>query len=264
MKDLLAAMAVDEHDDDTFSARCATGAPGRVFGGQVAAQALFAAAKRAPHGSAPHSAHLYFLRPGNPATRITYSVTALKIGRAYSTFQVHARQGGREILTALCSFCVPEAGPAYQETAPRVPEPEQCPTRALVPPAANGALRAAWEFRDVPLEGDRIPPRQRTWLRARAALTDDPVVQACALTYVTDLTLPVTAHLPLHDFDHYVAGASLDHSIWFHRPFRVEDWLLFDQHTPTFAAARGLSLGRLFDRAGALVASVAQESLIRV
>ncbi len=264
MGDLLAALAVHEHDGDTFSARCSTGAPGRVFGGQVAAQALFAAAARAPHDRAPHSAHLYFLRPGNPATRITYSVTALKAGRAFSTFQVHARQDGREILTALCSFCVPEAGPAYQETAPRVLEPERCPTRGPVPPGANGALRAAWEFRDVPLDGDRIPPSQRTWLRARAALTEDPFVQACALTYVTDLTLPVTAHLPLHDFEHYVPGASLDHSIWFHRPFRVEDWLLFDQHTPTFAAARGLSLGRLFDRAGRLVASVAQESVIRV
>lgn len=264
---LLDALTVTNEGHNTFTGWCMQGAPGRVFGGQVAAQALFAGAMNASPERQPHSVHLYFLRPGDPRHPITYRVTVLKQGRTFFACQVHARQGPHEILTAMCSFCVAESGSGYQEAAPAVPDPNRCPVRGAIPPGTNEAIREPWEFRDVQVAGGSegmTPPRQRTWLRARTALVDDPVVQACALTYVSDLTLPITAHLPLHDFDHYIPGASLDHTMWFHRPFRVDGWLLFDQMTPTFAASRGLSHGRLFDATGTLVASVAQESVIRV
>lgn len=254
-------------DDQTFVGRCLTGATGRIYGGQVVAQALRAATLAAPGDRDVHSLHSRFLRPGEPDTDTVYATTVLKAGRSMTTIRVDCTQGDRLIVTATASFHIREPGADYQTEAPPAPAPELCSAVDMLLPGTNAELRLPVELRypdEVSTSPDPAPPHHLTWLRSRTGLGDDPAVHACALTYFSDLTLTRTAHMPLRRPGIVRIGASLDHVIWFHRPSRADEWLLFDQRASSYAGARALSHGRMFTTEGALVASVVQEALIRI
>ncbi len=247
----------------------------RVFGGQVAAQALMAAGRTVAHGTV-HSLHSYFLRPGNPALPILYTVDRIRDGRSFTTRRVVAVQQGEAIFNLAASFHDEEPGLEHQFPMPDVPPPEELPTLAerlsawrsdlagsrQHPPAVDQRFigNLPWQNESEPLE-----PFQRLWIRADGHLPDDPLLHACVATYASDLSLFDTIVRPhaLHwDAPHFMA-ASLDHCMWFHRPFRSDEWLLYDMDSPVAAGARGLARGFFFDRSGRLVASMIQEGLIR-
>lgn len=260
-------ISVAKVDSGTFVGSCLPGARGRIFGGQVAAQALRAATLVVAHGRWPHSLHSCFLRPGDPSLPVVYIVTTLKEGRSLSTFRVDARQEDKTIFTALASFHLDEPSASYQTSPPDAPGPLECPESDYVPPGTNAAVRRPVEFRftdTTSTDEAAAPPLQLTWLRARGRLPDDLSLHACALAYVADLTLTRTAHMPLRAPGTTRLGSSLDHSVWFHRPFRADEWLLFAQETASYASARALTNGRLFTIGGTIVGSVSQEALIRV
>jgi acyl-CoA thioesterase-2 len=211
-----------------------------------------------------HSLHAYFLRPGDPAVPIVYEVDRIRDGRSFTTRRVVAIQHGQAIFNLSASFHVDEPGYDHQMDVPAVPDPESLPP----PPAGDEPARAI----DVrPVTTDAAPGRARTWLRADGRLPDDPLLHACVVTYASDLTLLDTV-LSAHGLNpHRVALssapgvmlASLDHAVWFHRPFRADEWLLYDQDSPVAHGARGFARGSIFTRSGGLVASVVQEGLVR-
>jgi acyl-CoA thioesterase II len=248
----------------------------RVFGGQVAGQALVAAARTVEPGRSVHSLHAYFLRPGDPTVPILYEVDRIRDGRSFTTRRVVAIQHGRAIFNLQSSFQVPEDGLEHEDPMPDVPAPESLPDFAsrMAPWAEK---MGAWYERPRPIDTrhcewrspdhkEPLPPYQRVWLRADGALPDDPVLHACVLTYASDMTLLDTALLPHGGGwkEDELFMASLDHAMWFHRPFRVDDWLLYDQDTPSASGGRGLGRGSIFTRDGRLAVSVVQEGLIRV
>ena len=248
----------------------------RVFGGQVAGQALVAAARTVEPGRHVHSLHAYFLRPGDPTVPIVYEVDRIRDGRSFTTRRVVAIQHGKAIFNLQSSFQVPEDGLAHQDPMPESPAPESLPdfqTRLAPYKEAFGDFY----FRPRPIDTrhvdwnppdrkDPLPPYQRVWLRADGKLPDDPVLHACVLTYASDMTLLDTALLP-HGGSWRADGlfmASLDHAMWFHRPFRVDQWLLYVQDTPSASEGRGLGRGSIFTADGDLAVTVVQEGLIRV
>jgi acyl-CoA thioesterase-2 len=254
----------------------------RVFGGQVAGQAMVAAERTAPEGMTMHSLHSYFLRGGDPNVPIIYDVERIRDGSSFATRRVEARQHGRPIYYLTASFQVEESGLEHQDVMPEVPAPEDCPAsldllRKRAPEAYVEVLAQEWSVLDMraagdsrsggALEGDPDhPARQRFWVRVEGALPDDPMIHKAALTYLSDVTLLGTA-LVVHGASFAqpdMQAASLDHTVWFHRPFRADEWLLYDQVSPSASAARGLAIGRLFTRDGVLVATTAQEGLIRL
>jgi acyl-CoA thioesterase II len=251
--------------------RCLTGATGRIFGGQVSAQALSAAALFAEHQRPPQSLHSHFLRPGDPEREVFYDVTALKEGRSLSVLRVDAKQSNGEsgetlILTATVSFHGHEESPEYQDVAPQTILPDECQPLTYVPAGTNTRVREPIDFRwpdPRSIGTEAIPPDQLIWFRAKQALPHDPVVHAAALTYISDLSLTRTAHQPLRSTAFSRIGASLDHNLWFHRDFRADEWMLFDQHTSTYFGARSMSSGKVYTEEGALCAYVNQEALIR-
>ncbi|RSM47069.1 acyl-CoA thioesterase II [Amycolatopsis balhimycina DSM 5908] len=261
---------------DLFRGRSPRKATQRVFGGQVAGQALVAAGRTVARDRPVHSLHGYFVRPGRPATPIVYRVHRIRDGRSFTTRRVDALQHGETIFTMSASFHGDEPGLAHQETMPAAPPPESLPTpREAFLLAGRDTPRniLPFDLRRVGEDGWRAgtdPARTtQVWLRAADDLGDDPLLHACLLTYASDLTLlsGVTYAHRLEAFgadDGRVAMASLDHAIWFHRPFRVDDWLLFDQDSPTAGGGRGLARGHFFDRDGRHVASAVQEGLVRV
>ena len=243
----------------------------RIFGGQVAGQALVAAARTVDQGSV-HSLHSYFLRPGDPNAPVLYDVDRIRDGRSFTTRRVVAIQHGRAIFNMAASFHVDEPGFEHSDPMPDVPGPETLPTRQDMFAAGDDdhvdedrPLDMRWVTAH-PLERDQpLPPDQRVWMRADGVLPDDPVLHACLLTYASDMTLLDTTLLP-HGrswADDSLMLASLDHVMWFHGPFRADEWMLYDQHTPSASGARGLAGGRVFTRDGRLIASVMQEGLIR-
>lgn len=252
-----------------------------VFGGQVIGQAL-AAAERTVEGRAPHSLHAYFLMPGDVSAPIVYSVDRLRDGRSFSARRVLAVQHGAPILSAIASFQVPEEGLEHSAPMPDVPAPESLPSRAElrerslataagVTPRVAEALRkpSAFDFRPVdpvdPLRPAPAAPAQAMWFRTTDRLPDDPALHRRLLAYVSDSQLigtPLRPHARSW-FEPSVYVASLDHAVWFHRPARIDEWLLYAMDSPTAQGARGLARGTIFDRTGRLVASVAQEGLIR-
>jgi acyl-CoA thioesterase-2 len=252
-----------------------------VFGGQVIGQALVAAT-RTVEGRWPHSLHAYFLRPGDMALPIVYEVDRVRDGKSFSARRVQAIQGGEVLLSMICSFQVPEPGFEHQAPMPDVPPPESLrPQRELVkewlaavpkvPPRIREAFerRIAVEFRPVEPRNPLLPtvdaPRQNYWVRASGPLPDAPLLHACVLAYASDFSLLSTALRP-HGVSWLTPGlavASIDHAIWFHRPFRIDDWLLYAMDSPTAQGGRGLSRGQFFDRSGRLVVSVTQENLMR-
>ncbi len=251
----------------------------RVFGGQVAAQALVAGSRTVEPPMAVHSLHSYFLRPGDTAVPIVYDVERIRDGRSFSTRRVVARQHGRPIYYMTLSFQVPEEGFEHQDVMPQVPSPEDSPDmgemfRKRAPDNADEWLRewAALELRWVGdsrpggvLPNDERPAQSRLWIKVSGRLSDDPLIHHAAFTYASDMTLLGSTLVPhgKHVSHPSMQSASLDHTIWFHRPFRADEWLLYDQASPSASGARGLAIGRVFTADGSLVASVAQEGLIR-
>lgn len=252
----------------------------RVFGGQVIGQSLVAASRTVPEDRFVHSLHAYFLRPGDPAVPIIYEVDRIRDGGSFTTRRVVAIQHGRAIFSMSASFQVFEDGLTHQAEMPDVPAPEELPSEAELKEKflanAPEPVRRYWE-RDRPIElrpvdmthyfsRKKLTPAQNVWVRASAPLPDDPRIHTCVLAYASDMTLLDTS-LFAHGtsvFDPDLQVASLDHAMWFHRPFRADDWLLYAEDSPSASGGRGFTRGSLFSRDGALVASVAQEGLIRV
>jgi acyl-CoA thioesterase-2 len=223
-----------------------------------------------------HSLHAYFLRPGDVRVPILYEVDRIRDGRSFTTRRVVAIQHGRAIFNLQCSFQVPEDGLEYEAPMPEVPDPESLPDFATrMAPFAE--QMGPWLHRPRPIDirhVDPTPPNepgprspfQQVWLRADGRLPDDPVLHACVVTYASDMTLLDTAVRPHGRVwgDEGLMMASLDHAMWFHRPFRADEWVLYDQDTPSSSGSRGLGRGNIFTRDGHLAVTVVQEGLIRV
>jgi acyl-CoA thioesterase-2 len=252
-----------------------------IFGGLVVAQALVASA-RTVADRPPHSLHGYFMRPGDPSRPILYEVERLRDGQSFSTRRCVAIQHGRPIFTLAASFQAPEEGFEHQIAMPDVPAPDTLPTEAelmarfrdVMPPAVRTYFERERpiELRPVDLRrfgarpGDPpVAPVQHVWMRAASPLPDDPAVHRAVLAYLSDMTLLDAALVAHHRsvFDPALQVASLDHALWIHRPLRADQWLLYAQDSPWTAASRGMARGSIFTEAGELVASVAQEGLLR-
>jgi len=261
---------VAQISEDTFSGSCLAGATRRIFGGQVAAQAMRSATLISPEKRDIHSFSCIFLRPGIPEYEVRYVVTELRNGKSLSTYRVDAYQNieGNEslILTSTSSFHIQEKSQNYQDKMPSVIPSEECGLAIYTPPGSSSRVREPIDLRwpdEPPNSMVSSQPRQMTWVKSRDKLPDEPLVHACALAYITDLTLAYTAHRPLNDIKSTLNGASLDHSMHFHRPFRADEWVLFEQEANSFSGSRSISSGKIFAKDGLLVASVRQEALVR-
>ncbi len=250
----------------------------RVFGGLVVAQALVAAS-RTVVGRPPHSLHGYFLLPGDPLAPIVYEVDRLRDGGSFTTRRCNAIQHGRAIFSLSASFQIEEAGLEHAVAMPDAPPPETLPSEAELIETFGGVMPEPirrWFASARPIETRPADPAhfvrrepgapvQNVWLRAASPLPGDPAIHRAVLAYLSDMTLLDTALIAhgRYVFDKSLQVASLDHSLWFHRPFRADEWLLFVQESPNASGARGLTRGLLFSRDGRLVASAAQEGLMR-
>ncbi len=254
----------------------------RVFGGQVVGQAL-RAATHTVEGRFAHSLHAYFMRPGDPKIPIIFEVERTREGRSFSTRRVIAIQHGKVIFTMGCSFHMDEPGFVHQTAMPDVPAPEDLPSedevRDRLLDKMPAPIRAYWQ-KERPIEvrpvdinryiaPDRHSGAQHAWLRPTGTLPGDPdkdlALHQCAIAFATDISLLDTALVP-HGrtiFDPRLALASIDHALWFHKPVLFDDWMLYSTDSPVAAGARGFTRGTLFTRSGDLVASAAQEGLIR-
>jgi acyl-CoA thioesterase-2 len=252
----------------------------RVFGGQVAGQALVAAGRTVDKARQVHSLHAYFLHAGDPAVPLIYSVDVTRDTRTMSTRRVTATQHGRAVFVLTSSFMAPEEGPGHQDPMPAAPDPETLPTFAerfapaahLFPQRQNVPRPIDLRYVDDPPflaamkgEASQRSPDSQVWLRAAGTLPDDPLLHVCVLAYASDMTLLDSVLAP-----HGIAWtggaafiASLDHAMWFHGEFRADEWLLYDQHSPWAGSARGLALGSIYTRDGRRVCDVVQEGLVR-
>jgi acyl-CoA thioesterase-2 len=281
---LLALLDLERIEQDIFRGVSRPAVVPRVFGGQVAAQALVAAGRTVPAERAAHSLHAYFLRPGDPGAPIVYEVDRIRDGRSFTTRRVVAIQHGQPIYHLSASFQAHEEGLEHQEPMPDAPDPETLPSaEELLPAHADKfpdprvvdrllEVRAAIDLRyveDPPYltAGVAREPRSQVWFRARGKLADDPMLHVCLATYVSDMTL-LDSVLLAHGRGGWavgdVVGASLDHAMWFHRPLRADEWLLYDQQSPSASGGRGLGTARIYTRDGRLAVSVIQEGLVRV
>ena len=251
----------------------------RVFGGQVAGQALVAAGRTVDADRAVHSLHSYFIRPGDPKVPIVYTVERARDGRSFSIRRVTAIQHGEPIFVLAASFQLRQGGVDHQAPMPDVPLPDELPT--LEERYAGYDEVAAW-FERVPRpfelryvddppwvqrsHGPRGDGPHRIWLRADGRLPDDPLIHVCALTFASDLTLveTVLVHHGLAIGLDPVVTASLDHAMWFHRPFRADEWFLYDMASPSASGGRGLAMGKIFALDGRHIVSVVQEAMLRV
>ena len=250
---------------------------GRVFGGQVLGQALMAAGRTVEVDRAPHSLHAYFLRPGDPQVPIEFAVERLRDGRSFSARRTHALQHGRPILSMIASFQVASTGVDHEDPMPDAPAPEQVPTTAEVLAGVDHPAAAYWSYaRPVDIrhiDGPVFlrPASERStagsvWLRTPAELPDAPLLHAAVLAFASDYSL-LESVLRRHGAAWATPGlkvASLDHAMWFHRPARADDWLLYTHRSPSASSARGLVQGSMFDRSGHLVATVTQEGMVRI
>lgn len=279
VQDLLAILDLEQIEVNLFRGHSPKTSWQRVFGGQVIGQALVAAC-RTVEGRPPHSMHAYFLLPGDPKVPIIYEVDRIRDGRSFTTRRVVAIQHGRAIFTTAVSFHVDEPGLVHQARMPDIPRPEELPNESDFPKDGFAALpepvRRYYE-RERPIELRPVEFKRylgaksdeakfHLWIRTTGRLPDDPTIHQCVLAYASDFTLLDTA-LVTHGrtlFEPEFMAASLDHAIWFHRPFRADEWLLYAQDSPNLSGARGFSRGLIFRADGTLVASVAQEGLIRL
>jgi acyl-CoA thioesterase II len=279
LADLVALLDLEQIEANIFRGRSPEGERRqRVFGGQVAGQALVAAGRTVPADRPVHSLHAYFIRPGDPAVPLVYLVDRVRDGRSFTTRRVSTVQHGETIFTLSASFHHPEPGVEHADPMPDVPQPEEVTPTAerierLLGPAARDWLRSnPIDIRHIgPLtfEAEHDPAlrasRNLVWLRADGDLPDDPLLHVCLMTYASDITL-LDSVLLAHGLswaDRRTKGASLDHAMWFHRRFRADRWLLYAQESPVAVGARGLARGEVFTADGELVVSVVQEGLIR-
>jgi acyl-CoA thioesterase II len=275
MSDLLAVLDLEQLEVDLFRGRSPETSLQRIFGGQVAAQALVAAGRTVDAERGVHSLHAYFLRAGDTGAPVVYQVERIRDGGSFSTRRVVAVQHGRPIFFMSASFQGAEAGLDHQDPMPRgVPGPDDLPDLEARIATGHPVWSAVWrdwqaiDFRhvaDSPFDGvgDRTGAHSPVWIRAAEPLPDDPLLQVCVLAYASDLTLLFSALGPHPVTPLDLQMASIDHAMWFHRPFRADEWLLYDQESPSASGGRGLARGRVFTRDGRLVASVVQEGLVR-
>jgi acyl-CoA thioesterase-2 len=248
----------------------------RVFGGQVAGQALVAAGRTVAADRAVHSLHAYFIRGGDPSVPIVYTVDRVRDGRSFSVRRVLAVQHGDAIFSLSASFQLDQGGREHGAEMPPVPAPETLPTLsdrlAEFPRLARNRLPFPFDLRyvdDPPwvqrAHGPRLDGGNRVWMRATGTLPDDPLLHVCALTFASDLTLldAVLLRQGVAWGLDPITGASLDHAMWFHRPFRADEWFLYDSESPSASGSRGLAEGRIFTQDGRHVATVMQEGLLR-
>jgi acyl-CoA thioesterase II len=281
IRDVLAILDLEALEVNLFRGRSPQSRWQRVFGGQVIGQALVAACRTVEEVALrpPHSLHAYFLLGGDPKVPIIYEVDRIRDGKSFTTRRVTAIQHGRAIFSMEVSFHGAEEGLVHQFPMPDVPKPDALPNEAdmrdrplaLIPEA----VRRYYE-RDRPIElrpvefgrylGETVEGgRFHIWIRATARLPDEPAIHQCVLAYASDMTLLDAALIP-HGravFNDDIMAASLDHALWFHRPFRADEWLLYAQDSPNLSGSRGFSRGLIFAEDGTLVASVAQEGLLR-
>ncbi len=271
---LVASLTLEETGPDRFVGRSVDLGWGSIFGGQVLAQALDAAERTVPADRPVHAMHAWFLRRGDARAPVTLEVERVRDGGSFTTRRVRASQGA-PIFEASCSFQTVEPGLDHQAAAPDVPGPDDLPPPRPYPPGLPAALvqrlsaRTPIEMRVVdPVDlfrPERRPAARRVWIRTTEPIADDPALHRRLLAYTSDFHFLTTSLQP-HAVTWLTPGlhlASLDHSIWFHRSFRLDDWLLYDVDGPSAAGGRALVQGRVYDRAGRLVALTAQEGLIR-
>jgi acyl-CoA thioesterase-2 len=271
---LLDLLDLEQLEVDLFRGTSPEASPLRVFGGQVAAQALVAAARTVEPERHVHSLHAYFIRGGDPSRPIVYQVERVRDGHSFSTRRVLGIQGGEAIFSLSASFQLPQSGLEHTVAMPAgIPDPETLPglgTREHV--NSNGFLARMPPTLDIRLldepvwTEDRMATDEpvRAWMKAHGRLPDDPVRHVCLLTYLSDLSL-LGSVVARHDLSTaQVQMASLDHAMWFHEPFRADEWLLYECWSPVASGGRGLAQGRFFTRDGVLVASTMQEGLARL
>jgi acyl-CoA thioesterase-2 len=278
VQDLLNVLDLEPLEVNLFRGRSPQVGWQRVFGGQVIGQALVAAT-RTVEGRLPHSLHAYFLLAGDPKVPIIYEVDRIRDGKSFTTRRVVAIQHGQPIFSMSVSFHADEPGLDHQATMPTVPKPDKLPSESEIKervlPLMPDPVRRYYE-RERPIEfrpvefGRYLGKKSETsefnvWIRTTGALPDDPAIHRCVLAYASDMMLLDTA-LVRHGrslFEKNFMAASLDHALWFHRPFRADDWLLYAQDSPNLHGARGFARGLIFAADGTLVASVTQEGLLR-
>lgn len=281
VSDMLSVLDLDSSEartsEDIFTGSSQSMPTGRVFGGQVLAQAVIAAERTMPGDRTVHSMHGYFLRPGDSTKGITFSVDRIHDGRSFSTRRTQAYQEGVPIFSMIASFEIESPGLDHQAAMPDdVPAPEDLPNiedhlAGLHPMTKRFFTDRPIELRHVPspiyrsVEGDHTPT-QAVWMRTRQELPDEPRLHRAALAYMSDLSIqePVLRAHGVSWAHQGLKVASLDHGMWWHRPGRVDQWLLYVQESPSARGGRGLATGRIYSRDGVLVATVAQEIMVRV
>ena len=241
----------------------------RTFGGQVAGQSLVSAVRTVDPRYQVHSLHGYFLRPGDATARTVFIVERLRDGGSFATRRVNAIQHGETIFSMSASFQTDQSGIHHQDAMPSAPPPEDLPGLTEMRAFDDAGFRqfAEWDVRIVPQEKlERLPGKasqQQVWFRHRDPLPDDYVLHICALAYMSDLTLLGSAQVHHQEERRHLQIASLDHAMWFMRPFRADEWLLYDQSSPSACGGRALTQGKIFTRTGEMVAAVMQEGLTR-
>ncbi len=277
LEELLRILDLEQLENDYFRGQSPEEKRQRVFGGQVAGQALVAAGRTVDPGRPVHSLHGYFVRPGAVGVPILYQVERVRDGRSFSTRRVVAVQRGQVIFDMSASFHHSEEGLAHQDPMPQAAHPESLGTfKEQLAPWADEL--GDWYHRPRPIDQRLVdPPSQATkgtprepemkvWIRADGRLPEDPLLHACVVAYASDMSLLDTVLLP-HGLSWEEAGimrASLDHAMWFHRPFRADNWLLYHQRSPVSRGSRGLATGAIYDMEGARVVTVVQEGVLRV
>lgn len=277
--DLVDLLDVEQIDTDLYRGHRQPGGVGRVFGGEVIAQAL-QAAQRSTEGKPAHSLHAYFMRPGSEDHPTIYRVVRDFDGRSFATRRVIAMQQGQPILNMAASFQTPEDGLTHQDTMPEVAAPETLKTEAELRREIADEMRPehrTWLLRPRPIEirpvtarnwfkPEKRAPLQMSWFRICAPIGDDPATHRAILSYASDMALLGTSMLPhgIHWMTNKLQSASLDHAVWLHEDFRADDWLLYVTDSPWTGHARGFNRGKIFARDGRLVASTAQEGLMRL
>ncbi|WP_104107451.1 acyl-CoA thioesterase II [Nocardioides sp. 616] len=277
--ELLDLLQLEDLDVNLFRGRQPVTGRQRVFGGQVAAQGIVAAGRTVSPEFSMHSLHSYFLRPGDTSVPIIYDVERIRDGRSFVTRRVMARQHGRPIYYLTCSFQLAEEGMDHQDRMPEVAGPDQGLSLLDLARSRGEEAAAEWQrewsaldIRHLGISGLGLPvdparpAEARLWVRVDGELPDDLITQQAAFTYATDLTLLGAALVP-HGVQidaPNLQAASLDHTIWFHRPVRADRWWLYDQTSPSAQGGRGLALAHVYSQDGALLATVAQEGLLRL
>lgn len=274
---LLGVLDLDRVDEDLFVGRSIPQLNGRVYGGQVLAQGLLAAGLTVPGGRTPHSLHGYFLRAGSVTEPIEFSVERLRDGGSFSARRTHALQGGVPILSMIASFQETQQGVEHATTMPEVPSPPEVPSAVALlggidhPVARAWSEQAAFDIRHVEGSlylgpGPERTDRQRVWMRARGAVAGGQLLHRALAAYACDQIMlePVLRRTGSGWMTEGLSVASLDHAMWWHRDVRVDEWLLYDLSSPSAQGGRGLGAGTVFAEDGTLVASIAQEGMIRL